>query len=249
MRDRRSEDHVPAVLNVSDSDVGFDLSLFPRVDGEEAALEELVLVYPTRRDGALVVGGRAHIVPKTQAGRERIETLAGEWHRERIRVRERADAGERFVVFAEQTSRACSSREVLESLIEHAGAVAGGYRPVIWAEEGEGSRFMSQPDLPEQASETMSSSVPSPAAPVLITRSDAESSESFAPIARLYETTGSTAASLVSLGKGLVLVVLERRSDRTWEPRHWFLLRAMARLAQSNLERLEALEEIGARRR
>ena len=195
-----------------------------------------------------MTGRRLEELEQSPVGRNDGDGTVGEWHRERVRLRQRADSGERFVIFTEQTSRARSSREVLDSLIEHVAEVAGGYRPVIWVEGPKGAAaFMLHSDLGDRDSVTIGSAVPSLGGPVLVTRNDAESSDSLAPLVRLYESTGSTAASLAPLGQGRVLVVLERRSDWTAEPRHWFLLRAMARLAQANLERLEALETIEAR--
>ena len=191
--------------------------------------------------------GSRQVVPKRMDGRRDrgLEDDGTGW----CPAPERADTGERFVLFAEQTSRARSRREVLESLTEHAAAVAGGYRSVIWAQDRDETCFAARRDLAEPALVWISSSLPRLASPVLVTRADAESSEGFAGLAGLYETTGSIAGSLASLDEGLVLVVLERRSDRVWEPRHWFLLRATAGLARASLERLEALEEIEERGR
>lgn len=220
MTRRRFEDRLPSILYVSDGDQGLQhalLSLTPPGKGGAADSEEVILVWQAAAERTMVFEGRARLLEDGQEVPERAGGLAAEWHREQVRLRQRAEAGERFVVYSEQVTRARTAEEIVESLIEHAAAIVGGYR-----------------------ADVLSESVPAPSGPTLFKKSEGEEQDAFSNVLRLCAAADAQTASLAPMGEGMTLVVLERRSSHGYEPQHWYLLRAIATQAMTAFQRLAA---------
>lgn len=218
MTRRRFEDRLPSILYVSDGDQGLQhalLSLTPRGKGGAADSEEVILVWPAAAERTVAFEGRARLLEDGQEVPERAEGLAAEWHRDQMRLRRRAEAGERFVVFSEQVTRARTAEEIVESLIEHAAAIVGGYR-----------------------ADVLSESVLPLSGPTLFKKADGEEQDAFSNVLSLCAAADAQAASLAPMGEGMTLVVLERRAYHSYEPQHWYLLRAIATQATTALQRL-----------
>lgn len=177
--------------------------------------EEIVLVWATAAGRMWTFQGRTRLLENGQEATALAEALAAEWHRDQLRLRRRAEAGERFVVFSEQVTRARTAEEIVDSLIEHTAAIVGGYR-----------------------ADVLSESVPALSGPTLFKKADGEEQDAFSNVLSLCAASDAQAASLAPLGEGMTLVVLERRSSHGYEPQHWYLLRAIATQATTALQRL-----------
>ena len=213
---RRLEDRVPKLFFLGEPNgarLVTESSPLENRGGPDS--EEVVVVWSSAGNDVLAIEGRAWHLNDGSTDPERVEAQAVEWHRERVRLRQRAESGERFVVFSEQMARVHSEREVFETLIEHAAAIAGGFRADIWS-EGNAELL----------------------APTLVQRREIEESGAFAALEPMLEAAGASSASVVGIGGGRALVVLERRSERRDEPRHWYLLRAMSAQAWAALARV-----------
>jgi diguanylate cyclase (GGDEF)-like protein len=199
----------------------------------------------------LLAGAEVRRLSRGVGGRDLLDRAArgaAAWRREQLRVLRRLHLPERLIAYAEQLGRAQTEEAVLAALVEHTPRIADGYCAVLLsAEAGGGPLRPVEPEPPHHRLAPVSLP-PNPRLerPCLITAEQAlsDTGSPFAPLAPLFQDLGARALAAVPLNGRSLLLLVERRTDRNFEPEDWDLLRAVARQAEAALERVRLFEEV-----
>jgi diguanylate cyclase (GGDEF)-like protein len=198
----------------------------------------------------LLAGADVRTLPRGGGGTEMIERArrgAEAWHREQLRIARRLALPERLIAYAEQLGHARGTRGVLRALVEHTPSIAGGYCALLLsADPVEPSLPVGDDDpLHRQLSELSVPPSPRLERPCLITAEDAlsDTGSPFNRLSPLFVELGARTLAAVPFA-GMVLVLVERRVDRLFEPEDWDLLRTLTRQAETALERVRLFDEV-----
>ena len=202
-------------------------------------------------DVLLLAGAEVRRLTRGAGGRDLMERAArgaAAWRREQQRVLHRMHLPERLIAYAEQLGRAQGEAAVLAALVEHTPHIAWGYCAVLFSADAGGGPLrpvQPEPPLHRLARVTLPRN-PRLERPCLITADQAlsDTGSPFAPLAPLFRDLGARTLAAVPFNGRSLLMLVERRTDRTFEPEDWNLLHAVTRQAEAALERVRLFEEV-----
>lgn len=223
-----------------------------RLAGIEESEGPVLLLELEGQDAILVAGAAVRRIP---AGRDRLELLrraqvgAAGWERERSRMWRWLKLPDQLQEFSERLNQADSTVDVCRALCEGIVRIVGAYDAVpLLRDEGQaGSVLSADARLHAASSHTLSiPSHPRVWRPGVVTAREADASvgSPFSNLARLFADTGAAAVAHLPLGDVGVLLVVERRRDRVFDPEDWSLLRNLASQAEGALRRVRSLDEV-----
>jgi hypothetical protein len=163
------------------------------------------------------------------------------WRREWLRRWRRLQLPEQLAAFTEALETAGSAEAVHAALAEHAASVVGAYACLVFLPAGGGDRLEPLPHarLWGRACEAWLG----PAAARrdgLVARRDLEGRSPYAGAAPLFDHLRAVALAVAPYAGGAAVLV-ERRSEREFEPLDWELLGLLCAQAEAALRRVELL--------
>lgn len=217
-----------------------------------AAPEDTVFLLDLGEDEAILVAGAAvRRIPRGTGGKDllgRAAAGAAAWRRERLRTWRRARLPELLIEFSEQLNRAEEPAEVCRALVEHAPRIVGGYTALIFLEDeaGELLRAVEIPRFPYDVRNLGIPVLPRLGRPGVITRSDAQADTGgpFAGLDPLFLDLGAALLAHIPFTERGVLLLVERRRTRVFEPEDWDLLGTLSRQASAAMERVRLFHEV-----
>jgi len=261
---RRAEDHVPSLL-VASGDLppeptraGGSIEVrgvrilgeagFVSMSEAAAATDPCSLLIDMMGDEAvLVLGSHIRWLPRGDGGDELLQRAARgaeSWKREQVRRFRRESLAEHLITFAERLANASTPGDVYLGLAESCCAVVGGYTAMVFLRDAgtDTLRLESSKLLSGLTIEVPRSSC----RPALFTREDtcAEIGAPFASLEPIFDATGAAKLAVHPLDDEGLLVLVERRLERPFEPEDWELFRALTRQATGALERIRLLKEV-----
>ncbi|MBX6365466.1 MAG: GGDEF domain-containing protein, partial [Gemmatimonadetes bacterium] len=247
---------VPGAMTLDVSAYRFDLGQpslstsvrAPAADPAQSAL----LVELDNGDALVITGAEMRLLPKTAGeqtllGRAVIE--AEEWRRKQLRALRRAERADGFTVFSEELNRATRRQEVFDAVTEHGARVAACAALLLFLPTEPGSEFLGavpNDRLPLRLGVVPRSAFDPASSPGLIHAGDVPSAGPLAALAPVFAEGGARTLAYAPMEARGVLVLVERRADRTFEPEDWYFLRCIARQVEAALRRIELDERVDA---
>jgi diguanylate cyclase (GGDEF)-like protein len=211
-----------------------------------------VLLLELEGEEAILIAGAA--VRRLPRGRSKEDLLkraaagAAGWERERARMWRWLKLPDQLQVFAEKLNQADSVPEVCRALCEAIVGIVGAYDAVPLLREEESSSIYSVDSrLSSGAGYHLTiASHPRVWRPGVVTAAEARADvgSPFSNLAHLFADTGAASVAHVPLGDAGVLLVVERRRERIFEPEDWSLLGSLTSQAEGALRRVRSLEEV-----
>lgn len=217
----------------------------PRLEADDAA----VLLELGDGDALLVAGAAIRRIPRGSGGEELLRRAAhgaAAWRRERLREARHLRLAEHLISFSERLNSARTMAEVCEALLEHAVRAVGAFSSFLILPDESGSpSAVDHPSNPCEARPFSVSAHPRLARPGLIYAAEAQpdTGAPLSALAALFGRTGAAALAHVPVGKG-VLFLVERRTERLFEPEDWNLLGVLVSHAEIALERVRLFERV-----
>lgn len=208
--------------------------------------DSVLLMVPTGGESALRLALGTDAAQEWSADAEiPVETVGdvGEWQREWQRFWKRAQAADRLIAFHDVISLAQDPDEVCSAVVEHAVRLVGAHSAALFLPGRTGDRLGLAGAW--SAGAMLSEDLELPwhprfSRPGLIAGCDA-SPKAVAPFDCLAPLVSGSSISMlahVPFGKGGVLILTERRSERIFEAEDWEMLEAIARQGSAALHRL-----------
>jgi diguanylate cyclase (GGDEF)-like protein len=202
-------------------------------------------------EAVLVAGAAVRRIPRGDGGREllgRAAAGAAAWRRERMRVWKRSLLPEQLIAFSEHLNRADGPAEVCRALAEHTPQVVGGYMAIVFL-RAEGDEVLRPADIPNSLFDVRSLSIPRLPRmnrPGIISASDArpDTGGPYMGLGPLFSELGASLLAHVPFGDAGVLVLVERRHTRSFEPEEWELMGTLSRQASAALQRVRLFHEV-----
>jgi diguanylate cyclase (GGDEF)-like protein len=202
-------------------------------------------------EAVLVAGAAVRRIPRGDGGREllgRAAAGAAAWRRERLRVWKRSLLPEQLIAFSEHLNRADNAGDVCRSLAEHAALIVGGYVAIVFLRSEVDDVFRPM-DVPHQLYDMRSLVIPKlprMGRPGIISANDAreDTGGPYIGLAPLFSDLGAAMLAHVPFGEAGILVLVERRNDRAFEPEDWDLLGTLSRQANAALQRVRLFHEV-----
>lgn len=225
-----------------------DVRELSRVEASEGS----VLLLELGGDDVLMVAGAA--VRRLPVGADRGDLLrraslgAAGWERERSRLWRWLRLPEQLQSFAERLNQADTVKEVTRVLCEGIVEVVGSYDAHVLLQDDEESSLYS-PEARLVATDGYPLTIPSHprvwrAGIVAATEASADQGSPFSHLGRLFADTAASTIAHAPLGQSGIVLVVERRSDRVFEPEDWTLLRSLTSQADGALRRVRSLQEV-----
>jgi diguanylate cyclase (GGDEF)-like protein len=222
-------------------------------EGERGSMDGDVFLLDTGDgdDMLLLAGAEVRRLPRGAGGRDLLERAgsgAAAWRREQLRALHRLHLPERLITYAEHLGRAQTEEAVLAALVEHTPRIAGGYCALLFSSPSGGGPL--EPVEPERVQHRLARVAlprnPRLERPCLITAANAlsDTGSPFTPLAPLFRDLDACSLAAVPFNGRSLLFLVERRTDRTFEPDDWDLLRTVTRQAEAALERVRLFEEV-----
>ncbi len=213
--------------------------------------EDSVFLLDMWEDEAVLVAGAAiRRLPRGRGGQEllsRAAAGAAAWRRERARERKQLDLADQLVALAKQLNSARTEAEIYEVVMRHAVTIVGGYASILLlpAETGGPLTTFETPLLPSGVMSLTIAPYRRLFRPGVIRAADAQADTGapFSELAPLFAQTGAAALAHVPCGDGGVLLLVERRGERRFEPEDWNLFHLLMEQASVALERVQLLKE------
>lgn len=162
------------------------------------------------------------------------------WEIEHGKKREREIALERFVLFVERLTRETTVADVWTALAHHAAAIARGWTALCFTLRDDGRLHLHTPAMLDTRIEPLDAgALVRVFAPGLFTASSLNQDRELLPLDVLFRNRGVHSIGCISVGGRGLLVILERREQRVFEPDDWYRMRTIARQADVTIERLE----------
>ena len=212
-----------------------------------------VLLLDTGTEHAMLVAGAAIRSLRRGSGGDdllsRARAGAEAWEQEQVRSWRREQLPEKLLAFSEALAQADTVEEICAAVTEHTVESVNGFTALLFF------RDVKQRDLAQSGHEAPANCCgrelsfcwhPRFARPGLIYRAEAEPDTGgpFSFLAPVFEQTDAAVLAHVPCGPNGILVLVERRGSRTFEPEDWDLLRAFSSQGSSALERLRLLREL-----
>jgi hypothetical protein len=159
-----------------------------------------------------------------------------EWRRQWRRLR----LADQVAAYADALARATDADAVHAALAWHAAEIVGAYTCIVFAPDARGV-LASLPAHPRPLGEGVLHLAERPVAPCLVTRDDRERPGG---LARLFDEERAASVACQPVADEMVLALLERRADRTFDEDDWGLLRLVAAQAESALQRVGAVAQL-----
>ena len=221
--------------------------------GEIDESEGHVLLLELEGEEAILIAGAA--VRRLPRGRDKEDLLrrakvgAAGWERERARMWRWLKLPDQLQAFSERLNQADSIPAVCRALCEGIVDVVGAYDAVPLLRQGDSAGSFYSIEARLTASGGYHLSIPSHPRvwrPGIVTAVEAQADvgSPFSNLAHLFADTGAASVAHVPLGDAGVLLVVERRRERVFEPEDWSLLRSLAIQAEGALSRVRSLEEV-----
>lgn len=213
---------------------------------------ETVFVLDLGKEGAMMVtGAEVRQLPRGEGGTElmgRAAAGAAVWRRERIRLDRRLELPDLLVAFMNRLNRADSINAVCSALGEYTTRIIGGYTALVFM----GSRHAGADEPLESCQPTedvgriLLPRLPQFARAGLITAAEArpDTGGPYAELALLFAEMGAASIAHVPFGDGGILLLVERRAERTLTAEDWDLLRTLANQATGALQRVQLFNEV-----
>jgi hypothetical protein len=176
--------------------------------------------------------------PRVSAATERARRR--EWRRQWRRLR----LADQVAAYADALARATDADAVHAALAWHAAEIVGAYTCIVFVPDARGV-LASLPAHPRPLGEGVLHLTERPAAPCLLTRDDRAR---FGGLARLFDEERAASVACQPVADEMVLALLERRADRTFDEEDWGLLRLVAAQAESALQRVGTVAQLLPRR-
>jgi diguanylate cyclase (GGDEF)-like protein len=199
----------------------------------------------------LLAGAEVRWLPRGEGGAELLERAArgaAAWRREQIREAHRLRLPERLIAFSDDLARAQLPDEVAAALVEHCPRIVGGFCAVLFTlPEGQDELRLWEGCSDDPVLKRMRlQRDPRFTRPGLITAEDARpgTGSPLASLAPLFERLRACLLAAVPFGPAGLLLLVERRGDRRFEPEDWDLLRTVARQSEAALERVRLFAEV-----
>ena len=204
------------------------------------------------REAILIAGAAVRRLPRGRGKEDllrRAANGAAGWERERSRMWRWLKLPDQLQSFAEGLNEAESVPEVCRVLCEAIVNIVGAYDAVPLLREDDSSAPFQSVDARLRSSggyHLAIASHPRVWRPGVVTAPEARSDigSPFSDLAHLFADTGASAVAHVPLGDAGVLLVVERRKDRVFEPEDWTLLHSLASQAEGALRRVRSLNEV-----
>jgi len=165
-----------------------------------------------------------------------------------VRDAHRLRLPERLIAYSDDLAGAQVASDVARALVEHCPRIVGGFCALLFAAETAGQPLRpweSGGDDPVLRQMTVQ---PDPrfARAGLVTADEARggTGSPLAALAPIFDRLRARLLAGVPFGGSGVLFLVERRSDRCFEPEDWDLLRTVVRQAQAALERVRLFAEV-----
>lgn len=200
----------------------------------------------------LIAGAAVRLLPR---GRGRQDLLrraaagAAGWERERNRIWRWLKLPEQLQSFAERLNRADTVQQVCAVLCEAIVEIIGAYDVVPLLRDEDSRRSFYSMETRLSAAGGYQLSMPSHprvwrAGVVTADEAQPDVGSPFSDLAHLFSDTGAAAVAHVPMGEAGVLLVVERRKERNFEPEDWTLLHSLASQAEGALRRVRSLDEV-----
>jgi diguanylate cyclase (GGDEF)-like protein len=224
----------------------------PRPLREIDESEGHVLLLELEGEEAILIAGAA--VRRLPRGRSKEDLLrraaagAAGWERERARMWRWLKLPDKLQEYAEKLNEATSVPEVCNALCEAIVGVVGAYDVVPLLREASSASFYSLDSRlrSEGGYHLTIPSHPRVWRPGVVTADQARGDvgSPFSNLSHLFADTGAATVAHVPLGDAGVLLVVERRRERVFEPEDWSLLGSLSSQAEGALRRVRSLEEV-----
>ena len=212
-----------------------------------------VLLLDLEGEDAILIAGAA--VRRLPRGRDpddllrRAQVGAAGWERERARMWRWLKLPDQLQAFSERLNQAESVHAVCHALCEGIVDIVGAYDAVPLLRQDDRPNTFYSIEAQLSAASGYHISIPSHPRvwrPGIVTAGDADAAvgSPFSNLSHLFADTGASAVAHVPLGDVGVLLVVERRRERVFEPEDWSLLRNLASQAEGALRRVRSLEEV-----
>lgn len=213
---------------------------------------ETVFVLDLGKEGAMMVtGAEVRQLPRGEGGTElmsRAAAGAAVWRRERIRLNRRLELPDLLVAFMNRLNRADSISAVCSALGEYTTRIIGGYTSLVFMGNRHGD-----PDEPLESCQPTDDvgrifipPLPQFARAGLITAAEAQPDTGgpYAELALLFAELDAASVAHVPFGDGGILLLVERRAERTLNAEDWDLLRTLANQATGAMQRVQLFNEV-----
>lgn len=212
-----------------------------------------VLLLELGDDEVMMIAGAA--IRRLPAGPDRGDLLrrasigAAGWERERSRLWRWLRLPEQLQAFAEHLNEADSTDEVTRVLRQGIVDVVGAYDAHVLLRADEESSLYSAEARLVASGGAFPLTVPSHprlwhAGIVVAAEAGSDRGSPFSHLGRLFADSAAASVAHVPLGRCGVVLVVERRNDRIFEPEDWTLLRSLASQADGALRRVRSLQEV-----
>jgi diguanylate cyclase (GGDEF)-like protein len=195
----------------------------------------------------LVLGSQVRWIPRGEGGEELMQRAARgaeSWKREQARRIRREMLAEHLIGFAERLTSASSRSEVFSALCETSTLAVGGFTTfaLLHDSEEDSLKLEGSTLIPDLRVELQRRSL----RPTLFTSEDAcgDTGAPFASLQPIFSATGAAKVAAHPIGGHGLLVLVERRVDRLFEPEDWELFRTLTNQAAGALERIKLLQEV-----
>lgn len=203
--------------------------------------------------GALFVAGpQLRRLPKA-TGEETLLARAvlevEEWRRRQLGALRRSERSDRCTVLSEELSRATTRQEVVDAVLEHAGRIGGGFDSLLLRRpepDADALEAVPNPRIPIGLAPVPLAAFQPPSAPGLIRPADVGPGSPLIALSPLFGDVGARTLAYAPLEERGVLILIERRAERAFEPDDWYFLRAVARQVEAALRRIELGDEVVA---
>jgi diguanylate cyclase (GGDEF)-like protein len=231
----------------------------PGADPDPRPLRDLtdseghVLLLELEGEDAILIAGAA--VRRLPRGRDKEDLLrraatgAAGWERERSRMWRWLKLPDQLQAFAERLNQADNVPAVCRALCEGIVDIVGAYDAVPLLRRDDSSPSFYSMEARLSATGGYHLTIPSHPRvwrPGIVTATEAHADvgSPFSNLSHLFADTGAAAVAHVPLGDAGVLLVVERRKERVFEPEDWSLLRSLASQAEGALRRVRSLDEV-----
>jgi len=231
------------------------------VSAEAVTPDALGAIFAVRvsRDDVLLISGDEQVLfaapEEAGASSPRLAAAATTVRRARARSLKRCASRDAFLLLSERLSRAQSTGEVVDGLLQHLPSVVDGFAAAVALRStgSDAATLKWRSPLPAApGGRPLPGSIPAQALTRLsisgvLTSEGCAEDQAVRGLAELMEEAGAAKLAFAGLGESGALLLLERRPDREFEADDWHLLGLVARQAEDALIRIGPQPTPGSR--
>ncbi|HEX2092653.1 MAG TPA: sensor domain-containing diguanylate cyclase [Longimicrobiaceae bacterium] len=199
----------------------------------------------------LIAGSAISYLPRGPGGDDLLSRGAqgaAAWRRERIRTWKRQQLPEKLLTFAEQLHSSDTVEKVCATVTQRIVEVVNGYTALMFVPQPGGRETTALHTPLVACGDPGLRITPSPhfsrAGLIFAHEAQEGTGGPYAGLASLFTQVGAAMLAHVPCGTHGVLVLVERRQNRTFDPDDWDLLRSFATQAAAALERISLIQEV-----